>query len=182
MEPDAFADGERLLAAFSRWAAEQRIEEAARTRSRERSLRDQTAGEATWSGLLVDLGETGREMTLEVGRRRIRGRLVGVARDFCVVEQENGRPALIPTDRIVAIWKDTPASGSRFPHLDLSFDSAVAGLADERAPVSLFLDTGSQVTGELIGSGLDLVTVRTDSTTRRTVHLRTSHVELCELR
>jgi hypothetical protein len=108
--------------------------------------------------------------------------LVGVGRDFCVLDQERRRPALIPAHRIVAVWKEKPASGSRFPHLDLSFGAALSGLAEERSPVCMALDSGSQVIGELIASGADLVTVRTDPSTRRTVHLQISHIEICELR
>ena len=182
MEPDDFTDGDRLLAAFARWAAQQRTEQAAGMRSRERSLRDQAEGEATWSGLLVDLAEADADLTIEVGSRRMRGRLVGVGRDFCVLEGDGRRPALIPTDRIVAVWKEKPASGSRFPHLDLTFGAALSGLAGERSPVCMVLDGGSQVIGDLISSGADLVTVRTDPATRRTVHLQTSHIEVCELR
>ena len=182
MEPDAFSDGDRLLAAFARWAAQQRTEQAAGMRSRERSLRDQAAGEATWSGLLVDLAETEAELTMEVGSRRMRGRLIGMGRDFCVLDQDGRRPALIPIDRIAGVWKEKPASGSRFPHLDLTFGAALSGLAEERSPVCVVLSSGNQVIGELISSGADLVTVRTEPSTRRTVHLQTSHIEICELR
>ena len=182
MEPGAFTDGDRLLAAFARWAADERTAQAARMRSRERSLRDQAAGEATWSGLLVDLAETAGEVTLEVGSKTLRGGLVGVGAGFCVLVQDGRRPALIPTDRIVALWKEKAASGSRFPHLDLTFEAALSGLADERSPVCVVLTGGSQVTGELVRSGTDLVSIRTDPPTRRTVHVRTGHIEICELR
>jgi hypothetical protein len=174
--------GDSVVAAFARWAAKERVADAAGTRSKERSLRDQAAGEATWSGLLVDLAETQAEVELETGSRRLSGRLVGIGRDFCVIEQRGRRPALIPSDRIVAVWTERPASGSRFPNLDLSFAAALAALADERSPVCLVVAGGSQVTGELIASGTDLVTVRTGPTTRRTAHIRTCHIEVCELR
>ena len=174
--------GDSVVAAFTRWAAHERAVEAAETRSRERSLRDQAAGEATWSGLLVDLSEKQGEVALDVGGRRLSGRLVGVGPDFCVLEQGTRRASLVPTDRIVAIWQESPASGSRFPHLQLSFASALAALAAERTPTCLFLAGGSQVSGELVGSGTDLVTVRTDSATRRTVHVRICHIDVCELR
>ncbi|HEX4864972.1 MAG TPA: hypothetical protein VFV02_12930 [Acidimicrobiales bacterium] len=182
MEPDVFSEGDRLVAAFARWAAQERTAQAAGMRSRERSLRDQAAGEATWSGLLVDLAETRSELAMEVGTRRIRGTLVGVGQDFCVLDQEGRRPVLIPIERIAAVWKENPASGSRFPDLELTFGAALAGLADERAPVRVILGGGSPVIGELIGFGTDLVTIRTDSSTRRTVHVRISQIEVCELR
>ncbi len=180
MERDG--DGESLAAAFGRWAAAERAAEAAGTRSRERSLRDQAAGEATWAGLLVDLAETLAQVTLGVGARRLTGVLVGVGRDFCALDQRGGYPLLIPNDRIVAVWKEGPASGSRFPHLELSFEAALAGLAEERSPVCVHLAGGTQVSGELVGCGTDLVTVRTEAPARRSVHIRTDHIEVCELR
>jgi hypothetical protein len=174
--------GDSVVAAFARWAAQERVADAAGTRSKERSLRDQAAGEATWSGLLVDLAETQAEVELEVGTRSLAGRLVGIGRDFCVLEQRGRRPALIRSDRIVAIWKERPAAGSRFPNLDLSFAAALAALADERSPVSLLVSGGGKVTGDLVASGTDLVSVRTGPAARRTVHVRTCHIEVCELR
>ena len=182
MQPDAFSPGDRLLAAFARWAAEDRTEQAAGARSRERSLRDQASGEATWAGLLVDLGEAKSELTVEVGRRRLKGRLVGVGRDFCVLERDSRGPSVIPSFAIVAAWHDAPPSGSRFPHLDISFAAAMAGLAADRSPVCISLDTGSQVTGDLIACGSDLLTVRGEPPARRVVHLQTVHVEMCEIR
>jgi hypothetical protein len=174
--------GDSVVAAFARWAAEQRVAEAAGVRSKERSLRDQAAAEATWSGLLVDLAERNCEVELELRSRRVSGRLVGIGRDFCVLEQRGRRPALIPVEGIVAVWREGPADGSRFPALDLSFEAALAGLADDRSPVCILLAGGSQVRGELVGSGTGLITVRTGPTARRTVHVRTAHIELCELR
>jgi hypothetical protein len=174
--------GDSVVAAFARWAAQERVAEAAANRSKERSLREQSAGEATWSGLLVDLAEAQGEVELDVGARRLSGNLVGIGRDFCVLEQRGRGPALIPSERIVAVWGERTASGSRYPHLDLSFGAALAGLADERCPVRVLLAGGSQVSGEMVRCGNDLVTLRTGPAARRTVHVRTSHIEVCELR
>lgn len=182
MDSDGFTDGDHLVAAFARWAAQERTAEAAAMRSRERSLRDQAAGGATWSGLLVDLAESRAEVAVDVGSRRWRGRLVAVGRDFCVLEPSGGHPALIRADRIRAIWHEKPATGTRFPHLELSFQAALAGLADERAPVRVAIAGGSPIVGELVGSGADLVSIRTEPEARRTVHVRTDQVEVCELR
>lgn len=175
-------DGDSLAAAFGRWAAAERTAQAAGMRSRERSLRDQAAGEATWAGLLVDLAETLAQVTLGIGPRRVTGVLVGLGRDFCVLDQPGGYPLLIPNDRIVAVWKEGPASGSRFPHLELSFEAALAGLAEERSPVCIHLAGGMQVSGDLVGCGTDLVTVRTEAPARRSVHIPTDRIEVCELR
>jgi hypothetical protein len=180
VEPDG--SGDSVVAAFARWAAQERVAEAAGMRSKERSLRDQAAGEATWSGLMVELAESQGEVELNLGSRRVVGRVVGMGRDFCVVEQRGRRTVLIPIERIVAVWKERPTTGSRYPALDLSFEAALAGLADERSPVCLHVARGNQISGELIGCGADLVTLRTEPTARRTVHVRTSHIEVCELR
>ena len=190
-------DGDSLAAAFERWAAAERTAQAAATRSRERALREQAAGEATWAGLLVDLAETLAQVTLGVGARQLTGILVGMGRDFCVLEQRDqrlGRQFLIPNKGIVTVWptpgptgkgstaRQSTASGSRIPHHDLSFESALAGLADDRSPVCIRIAGGAEVSGDLVGSGADLVTVRTEPPARRIVHIRSDHIEVCELR
>ena len=181
---DSDGDGDSLAAAFERWAAAERTAQAAATRSKERVLREQAAGEATWAGLLVDLAETLAQVTLGVGARRLTGILAGLGRDFCVLEQPRGRPFLIPNKVIATVWptSGTNASGSRIPHHDLSFDAALAGLADERSPVCIQVAGGTQVSGDLVGSGADLVTVRTEPPARRAVHIRSDQIEVCELR
>ena len=74
--------GDELVAALDRWAAMQRAAAAAAGRARERSLRDQAATLATWTGVLVDLAEQGAPVTAVVANQRRSGRVIGVGRDF----------------------------------------------------------------------------------------------------
>jgi len=63
--------GGDLAARLERWAAEARVDEAARRRSRERWLRRQAEEDATVAGVLADLLEAGRPVTVcsRTGRR-----------------------------------------------------------------------------------------------------------------
>jgi hypothetical protein len=178
--------GEGLVAAFAKWSAGQRAAQAARNRSVERSLREQSAGSATWVGSLVDLAETGSRVTLVVGESRLTGALEAVGLDFCVVVRAGRRPVLIRLDRVAAVWPGNPggaaAAGSRFPALDLSLTSALSMLAEEHAPVNVAVTGGHQVAGELLSAGEDVLAVRTADGARRSVLVQLSSVEYCELR
>jgi hypothetical protein len=178
--------GEELVAAFARWAAQERTRSAATDRARQRSLGEQALATATWTGILVDLAEQGAEVTVSVGGRRYTGWIVGVGQDFCVVEQAvRRRPALIPLPHISYVSADqsgraTP-SGDRPTGLALSMAAALAALAEERAPVALQVG-GDQMEGEVIGVGEDVVTLRSNPPTGRLVHVPLAAVTFCEVR
>lgn len=196
--------GEELVAQFTRWAAAQRAAEAVDRRTRERSLRDQAVGSATWTGLVVDLAERSAPVVMMVGAHRRRGRLVGVGQGFCVLEQPNGRPALVALGAIAALAPDQAGpsaagapSGNREPELRLSLAAALAALAEERSPVVVVLAGGHQESGQLIAAGEDVLTLRTDGAAgtsggggagvagvaaRRLVHVPVRAVLVCELR
>jgi hypothetical protein len=192
-----------LVDALGRWAAADRAARAAGDRSRERVLREQAGAAATWSGVLVDLAERRAAVTLAVAGARRSGRLVGIGQDFVVFDQRGGHPALVILDAIDAVWTEDPvgagsAVGSRPAALDLSLVAALAGLADERTPVALLLSGGDEVTGDLVGMGADVLTVRrpsggrTGAATsgsghrgggqRRAIVVPVGAVALCELR
>jgi hypothetical protein len=179
--------GEELVAAFVRWAADQRAGMAAANRARERSLRDQAAATATWVGVLVDLAEQAAPVTVVVAGQRRSGRLVGVGRDFCVLQGEHGRAALIRLPEISQLWPDIraldePPAGDRSPSIDLPLISALALLADERSPVGLISGGGLETVGELVAAGDDVLTVRTAPPARRLVYVPLDSVAVCELR
>ncbi len=178
--------GDDLVAAFHRWAAGERTTAAARNRSRERSLRDQASASASWAGVLVDLAEQAATVVIGMGRVRCTGRIVGVARDFCVVQQAAGRPLLIGLEAISAVWPASRgggfAAGDRRPSLALSMAGALSALAEERARVALTLSEGDQVEGELVAVGEDVITLRTEAPSRRSVYVRLASVRSCEIR
>jgi hypothetical protein len=178
--------GEELVAAFARWAAQDRARSAATDRARQRSLGDQALSTATWTGILVDLAERGAGVTVSLGGNRCTGWIVGVGRDFCVVEQAvRRRPALIPLSAISYVSADQPGgampSGDRPTGLDLSMAAALAALAEERVPVALRVG-GDEVEGEVIGVGEDVVTLRANAPAGRLVHVPLAAVTFCEVR
>lgn len=177
--------GDDLVRALARWAADQRVVEAAAARAQERSLREQAGAAATWAGVLLDLAEQGAEVVLSVAAMRRTGWLVGVGPDYCVVEQRGGRPAILSMSAITSV---TPApsvgasaspAGDRAPVLEMSFAAALGALADEQTPVGLWVGPGDRIEGELIAAGQDVVTVRSAT---RTTHVPVRAVLMCELR
>jgi hypothetical protein len=178
--------GDDLVAAFHRWAAGERTTEAARDRTRERWLRDQASATASWAGIMVDLAEQATTVVIGMGPLRLTGRIVGVARDFCVVEQAGGRPVLIALDAISAVWPAPSGAGSpggdRPPGLALSMAGALSALADERSRVLLTLEDGDQLEGELVAVGEDVITLRTQPPSRRSIYVRLASVRSCEIR
>lgn len=177
--------GDDLVAQFARWSAGQRAAEAARSRSLERSLRDQAVSSASWAGTLVDLTEASSPVTLCVGAARLSGILQAVGSDFCVLKGPR-RPVLVPIARIAAVWPEAtthaPPAGGRFPTLELSMAAALSMLAEERAPVTVKLAGGHQVSGDLLAVGEDVITVREPEGRRRSALVPVEAVEYCELR
>ena len=178
--------GEELVAAFTRWAGTERAGLAAASRTRERWLREQLAASATWIGTLVDLSEKRDEVKLAVGASRFAGRVVGVGRDFCVLDQAGSRPVLVRARSIEAAWPGESSwrsvAGEGSAPIEMSMNAAVATLADERTPVSLLLDGGAVVEGELIGAGEDVLIVRLRGAARRQVYVQFDAISACELR
>jgi hypothetical protein len=155
---------DRLLAELTAWSAEQRTDAAARSRTVERSLRQQAAEQATFAGTLVDLAEARRAIAVQVtGGRQYRGEAAGVGRDFVAVRSEGGRLTLIAFAHIAAVRPvgvGAPATGSRAPgprSLVQMLDLCVV----DRPRVQVVAE-GETVVGELAAVGDDVVSVRAD--------------------
>src|SRR5262245_6119327 len=83
--------GGDLAARLDRWVAEARVDEAARRRSRERWLRRQAEEESTVAGVLVDLLERGRPVTVHTRQgRRHHGEVRALGADFVAVATGQG--------------------------------------------------------------------------------------------
>ncbi|MDE3203534.1 MAG: hypothetical protein KGQ66_04865 [Acidobacteriota bacterium] len=184
-------DGRRpddILAELARWSATERVGRAARERTRLRSLLEQSATEATLSGLLVDLAESGAEATLSVrGGGRYTGRLSGVGRDLVALDRAGRGPVLVPVDALGTV---TPAdagaatwqpSGRRHPPLELTLAGALDVLAAEAAPVTVHVGE-ERISGTVASCGEDLLTVRTGTDPHRPVHVALAAVTGIELR
>jgi hypothetical protein len=168
-------DADAIIESFARWAADDRARSAVAARTSERWLRQQDAEAATVAGTLVDLAETGREVTLIVGVRRLAGRLVGVAPELCVIEARSGVASVVATAHLSAVVpagspgrgnRVGPATGGRAAAITTGLVDALAGFAADAVPVRLWLAGGETLTGELIATGVDVVTLRLQNGTR----------------
>lgn len=154
--------GDDLVAAFARWAADQRVDEAARQRSRERWLRQQAVEEATLVGVLTDLAERRTDVVASTRTRQVTGRLLGVANDFFVVEDRDGTGVLVATEHLASVSAAAraDASGDRPAPLSMRLIDALGLLAADRGPIRLGLTSGEAVAGDLVAVGRDVVTLR----------------------
>jgi hypothetical protein len=158
-----------LLGELRRWAADEQVDELARSRSRARWLRQQAAESATLVGLLLDHAERRTIVTIETTGRTHTGRLLAASTGLCVlddIDDEQYRLALValPAITLVGGPVEPPGSlGDRVPHLRLDLAGALAGLAGDRPSVCLELQGGKRVTGVLESVGVDVIALRTDS-------------------
>lgn len=164
------SSGDDLVAAFARWAADERVSEAARKRTRERWLRQQATEDATLSGILTDLAERRSEVVATTRSRQLVGRLLGVAFDFFVLEDRDGAGVLVATEHLASVSprdaQGADPSGNRPPPLSLRMVDALVMLAADRSPIRLGLTDGAAVQGDLVAVGRDVVTLRGDPNER----------------
>jgi hypothetical protein len=190
---DGETTGDRLIASFEKWAAGQRATEHAAARARTAWLTRQSATTATWTGVLLDLAERESFVIVTLGPTHLSGRLVGVGADFCVLEQDNERPAVIALSSVTSVAAapagpshSGPPGGHRPPSLELGLLAVLEGLMEERAPLVVHAASSAgratPVEGELAAVGEDVTTVRSTGRPRRTVHIPLAAIVFCELR
>jgi hypothetical protein len=142
-----------------------RSDELAQSRARERWLRQQATEDATLVGTLFDLAEAAIAVSVALrGGRRHDGTIEGLGTDVVVLD-ERGDHVAVRLAAAVTIRPQPgraagPATGARAAALDLTFVELLARLAPDRPDVALALITGDLVTGALIATGSDVVTVR----------------------
>ena len=168
-------DGSNLINALARWAAEAQVDEAARARSRERWLRQQSAEETTFVSVLADLSDRGRAVLVSttVGHRHL-GTIGALGVDFVALRTDSGSDILIATAIIAAVRsqpRDRVALSGRTLSLHLHLADAILAMADERPRVTVATGDKSTVNGELVSVGLDVITVRVDGDTRANVYI-----------
>ena len=150
---------------LERWAADARVDEAARTRVRARWLRIQAEEEASLVGTLVDLAERGRPVGLDVGDHRLRGVLRGIGGDFIALRTDQGQQVLARIAAIDAVRTEPggiDVRGDRSPLLDLELAGVLAPVAADRPSVLVRTTSGVLVRGELRSSGTDVIRLRVD--------------------
>jgi hypothetical protein len=154
---DSFGD------ALARWAAEATVDEAARSRARERWLRIQAEEEASLAGALVDLAERGRPVLLDGGAHRLRGLIVGVGADFVAMRSDAGQQVLVPLGAVEVV-RAQPGSeviGDRSSTLDVTLATVLGPIAADRTEVLVHTDRQA-VRGLLRAVGGDVLRVRSD--------------------
>lgn len=158
---------DRLLEELAVWDADERAADAARSRSRERSLRTQLEEAATFVGALVDLAEAATPVTVQTERGRVhRGVLGVVGADFVLLRDGDAHLTAVALAAVASVRPNAPAkaaTGAR-PGGSITFVQFLARCAESRPRVRL-VAAGEPVNGELLTVGENVVTVRGDGET-----------------
>ena len=162
---EVLGGGRSLDRSLERWAADAAVDEAARRRARARWLQVAAEEEASLVGTLVDLGERGQPVVVEVGDHRMRGTIAGVGGDFVAVRTERGGPALVPLDVVDAVRAEPGAAdvrGDRAATLDVTLDAVLGPIAADRPDVLVRTRGGVVLRGQLRSAGSDVLRLRVE--------------------
>jgi hypothetical protein len=156
--------GDGLAGRIDRWAADARVDEAARLRARERWLRHQAEEEGSLAGVLADVADRGASVALHVrGGRRHRGEVAALGSDF-VALRSAGTDVIVALAAVTSVRTlpgEASTIGDRSVATSHRLVDVLAGLAAERAPVLLVLADGDEaVAGALRSLGQDIVSIR----------------------
>ncbi|MFA9564821.1 MAG: hypothetical protein ACERLM_08965 [Acidimicrobiales bacterium] len=166
-----------LSAALAHFVADATVDEAARSRARERSLWQQASEDASFVGVLLDLAERGRPIVLSAsGGRRHRGVVRTVAMDFCILRTDTGTDQLVSYQALGMIRplpQEAETVGDRPATLDLDLGDALTHLSDDRPRLRIGLigDPEPHI-GELRSVGRDVITLRMDGDPPPTAYLQ----------
>jgi hypothetical protein len=172
--------GDDLSARLERWAAEARVDDAARQRTRERWLLQQAEEGGSLAGVLCDLAERGTAVAVRTrAGRQHRGPVRAVGDDFVAVDPGSSGPSgpvfvalsAVSSVRVVPASAAAP-TGDRAVRTGLRLSEVLAGLAAERERVLIVaLDGEDAIAGSLRSVGLDVVVVRLDGPDPATVYV-----------
>lgn len=170
--------GDGLSARLDRWAADARVDDAARRRGRERWLRQQAEESGTLAGVLADLAERGTPVVVRTrGARHHRGQIQTVGADFVALAGPRGGDILVALAEVSSVrpqpdQQATTATGDRPPRTTLHLADVLAGLAAERERALLIM-FGAQdaIRGRVRAVGQDVITVRTEGPEATTAYL-----------
>lgn len=168
-----------LLADLARWTGDSRSDEAARSRTQERWLRQQAVEDARFAGLLLDLSERGVVVALGTTAGSVlRGRIAAVAADFVLIAHSDGGQVCLVALGCLATVRPEPgrhqseATADRAAPLTATLADVLAGMAADRPRVRIVgVAAAGAVTGELRAVGADVMTLRLDGRPPPTVYL-----------
>ena len=163
-----------VLATLHRWIAEGRVDDAARARARQHWLERQATEDATMAGVLLDLAERSRPITITTAAgQRLTGPVVAMGANFTVLRDPRVGDTFVPLDQ-VGVVRTAPGDrlplGDRALTLAATLGTALAELAAGRPDVIVGAP-GEKVRGELQSVGADMVTVALDRARRDRVHI-----------
>ncbi len=162
---DVLGGADVLGRSLERWAAEARVDDAARARIRARWMRIQSEEAASLVGTMIDLAERRRPVVLDVGEHRFRGVLAGIGGDFVAVRTDRGQQVLVRTDAVDVIRSEpggVDVRGDRAPLVDLDLDGVLGPVAADRPDVLVRTRSGVTTRGELRSAGTDVIRLRID--------------------
>lgn len=164
---------------WSRWLADCRVDDAVASRARQRSLEQQAAQESSIAGVLLDLGERGRPVTVRtVAGRCCHGRITAVGADFVLVRDDNDDQLVIPIASIATI--SAPETGCRVTGARLRPSAVLADviheLAADQAQVEVMV-ADECVSGLLKAAGADVVAVDVDQPRADHIHVATAAID-----
>ena len=172
-------DRDDPLAGLSGWLADHQVDEAAAARARQRSLEQQAAQESSIAGVLLDLAERGRPVTIKTaGGQVCHGQIVAAGADFVFVRDENEGELLIPTTAIATIGTaatDRPVTGAR-PLSSVVLADTLDELVADQAHVAVSVG-GECVSGLLQTAGADVIAVAVDEARRDRIHIATAAID-----
>lgn len=160
-----------------------RAEERGASRRRERFLLQAATEGARMVGTLVDLAETARPVVVRTSPGRIlQGVVRLVAADFCVLATGQSGDVWISLSAITTVrpgdgGRHGPAIGDR-PAVDLLLVEALGRVVPERPRVSMVLDGGDSVSGELRSVGEDVASLRLDGARENVCYVSVPAVRL----
>jgi hypothetical protein len=170
---------------LTRLVGDVRATDAARARSRERSLRQQATEDATLEGLLADLADEGAEVSVRLrSGASASGHIVGLGSDFFVLEGDAVGPAVVVSRPAVSSVRRRPGdrgpdtTGDQARAQAVSLTAYLAGLAPEHPRLAAIVSGESRpVVGELRSAGRDVLTVVVDGDPPVTVYLAVVSLE-----
>ena len=177
--PDNTDSDAAFDADLARFAAESRVDEAIRGRSRERSLRQQEREATSLRDLAVSLAEVGAAVTIAMDSGRThRGRIASVGSDVLVCD-DGARSNWLALSAVAAITATTAVAGARptgAAPLDTRFLDALGALCGSGAAVVFVVASGLVVRGEALWLSEDAVAVRASEPPGVTTYLRLASV------
>lgn len=176
---DLLGGADRLGHSLERWAADARVDDAARARVRARWMRIQSEEEASLAGTLLDLAERGRPVVFDVGDHRFRGVLIGIGGDFVAVRSDQGRQVLVRIDAVDVVRSEpggVDVRGDRTHRMELEFDGVLGPVAADRPDVLVRTRSGVTAKGEMRSAGTDVVRLRIDGDPPTPVWIATASI------